>query len=77
MIPFDQYWRLSYIGAREKVLGVSPVPGDTRSDRPFTPEEAKAQQAGTGRDSRRAGTGFDPFRGGAEQKARAKRGNRC
>ena len=52
--------------------------GRTRLDRPFTPEEAKEQDA-RNRERLQAGgrTGrFDPYLSGTEQEARAQRGNR-
>ena len=49
--------------------------GRTRLDRPFTPEEAAAQDAAN-RERLEAGrTGrFDPYHTGEEQQARARRG---
>jgi len=49
----------------------------TRLDRPFTPEEAQAQDAANRERLEKGRTGrFEPFLSGKEQRVRARRGRR-
>ncbi len=60
---------------RETFEQVRDEAGRTRLDRPFTPDEAKAQDAENRAKLEKGRTGrFDPYLSGEEQQARAKRG---